>query len=59
MNAPTATSGRRFPPRPLVSGLVRVTAFSWQPILNLPTRETVRARGVSHGWRALLLDRHP
>jgi hypothetical protein len=42
-----------------VSGLVRVTAFSWQPILNLPTRETVRARGVSHGWRSLLLDRHP
>jgi hypothetical protein len=59
MNAPTETSARRLPSRPLVAGLVRATAFSWQPILNLPTRETVRSRSVSHGWRSLLLARHP
>jgi hypothetical protein len=59
MNAPAETSGRRFQPRPLVAGQVQATAFSWQPILNLPNRETVRARSARRGWRSLLLDRHP
>jgi hypothetical protein len=40
----------------LVAGRIRSTAFTWQPILNLSTREQARVRSVSRGWRALLLD---
>ena len=49
-------AGSKSRSRPLVAGRIRATAFSWQPILNLPTRETIRARSISRGWRALLLN---
>jgi len=35
---------------------IRASAFSWQPILNLATREPTPTRSVSHGWRSLLRD---
>ena len=34
----------------------RYNAFSWWSIMNIPTREPTPVRGVSHGWRVLLLD---
>jgi len=52
------TAGSKPQPGPLVTGCFQVTAFSWQPILNLPTRQLMRARGVSRGWRSLRLN-HP
>jgi hypothetical protein len=56
MNAPADIGGSKSRPRPLVAGRIRSTAFAWQPILNLSTREQARVRSVSRGWRALLLD---
>jgi hypothetical protein len=56
MNALVETIGGKPRLRPLVAGRIRSTAFSWQPILNLPNRETTRARSVSRGWRSLLLE---
>jgi hypothetical protein len=56
MNALADIAGGKPRLRPLVAGRIRSTAFSWQPILNLPTRETIRTRCVSRGWRSLLLE---
>ena len=56
MNSLVETIGGKPRLRPLVAGRIRSTAFSWQPILNLPNRETTRARSVSRGWRSLLLE---
>jgi hypothetical protein len=59
MNAPVANAGPKPPARPAGNGRGRVSAFSWVPLMNLPTREPMPSRSVIRGWRALLIDRLP
>jgi hypothetical protein len=56
MNAPVETAGAKPRVSPAGGGRLRANTFSWWPVVNISTREPVRARGVSRGWRALLVE---
>ena len=55
MNSPVVIPGTKPLARPAGSGRSRANAFSWLPLMNIPTREPTHNRGVIRGWRALLI----
>ena len=59
MNAPVKAAGGRLVRRPSGADRGGYSPFSWWTVMNIPTREPTPVRGVSRGWRALLLEPLP
>jgi hypothetical protein len=59
MNPRIAIAGPKAPDRPADRSRRRTHAFSWVPLMNVPTREPTHSPGVIRGWHALLIDRLP